>query len=135
MVLGLGDQAVWAVPILLSKTEKYDVERGGEFFNYLSFKWLIVERGEGTKVVPAMTKGEAKLVEMADVIGFEEQAGNNTTYTIHPEEILADNFKLMVLGKNAKSPEVLQKIRVALGIKTLRKNSRAVNASNGSWVP
>jgi hypothetical protein len=33
------------------------------------------------------------------VPGFAEQVGRNTTYIIHPEEILADNFVLLIDGR------------------------------------
>jgi hypothetical protein len=44
-----------------------------------------------------------------------EQIGRNTEYVIHPEEVLADNFALLVLKKaNVPSPEILQKMREVL---------------------
>src|ERR1044072_329889 len=33
-----------AVPVLLSRVETYDVQRGGEFFAYLQFQFLVVEK-------------------------------------------------------------------------------------------
>ena len=47
--------------------------------------------------------------------GFTEQVGRNTEYIIHPEEILADNFSLLLAqDKAVASPDVLQKIRAIL---------------------
>jgi hypothetical protein len=44
-----------------------------------------------------------------------EQVGRNTQYIIHPEEILADNFALLVLGESKiPTPEILQKMREVL---------------------
>jgi hypothetical protein len=44
--------------------------------------------------------------------------GRNTDYIIHPEEILAENFALLVLGAgNVPSPEVLTRMREALAKK------------------
>lgn len=41
--------------------------------------------------------------------------GRNTGYIIHPEEILADNFKLLATGaENVPSPQILEKMRVIL---------------------
>ncbi len=52
--------------------------------------------------------GKAKLVDAGEVTGFFEQVGQNTTYLIHPEEILADNFVLLVTGKrDVPSPGVV----------------------------
>lgn len=43
--------------------------------------------------------------------GFLEQVGENTNYLIHPDEILADNFVLLVTGKKGvPSPEVVEKL-------------------------
>jgi hypothetical protein len=52
--------------------------------------------------------------------GLFEQIGRNTQYLWHPEEILADNFAILVLGElSAKplsppSPEVLERLRPIL---------------------
>lgn len=46
------------------------------------------------------------------VSGFFEQVGRNTNYVIHPEEILADNFSLLILGeRRVPSPEILEKMQ------------------------
>jgi hypothetical protein len=96
---------VRCVPILFSKTEKYDPARGGEFFNYLEFKFL----------VPAISPAPAKVVGPEEVSGFFEQIGRNTDYIIHPEEILAENFAILVRGsRDVPSPEITNKIRHVL---------------------
>jgi hypothetical protein len=102
-----------AVPILLSSAETYDVKRGGEFFEYLQFQFLAVERSAGSQTFkPAYEGSSPKLVRMEHVSGFMEQVGRNTDYIIHPEEILADNFALLVLNEhNVVSPDILQKMR------------------------
>jgi hypothetical protein len=102
-----------AVPILLSSVETYDVKRGGEFFAYLQFQFLLVKKEDGSGNLKAVSEGlSPKLVGMERVSGFMEQVGKNTNYIIHPEEILADNFALLVLGESkVASPEILQKMR------------------------
>ncbi len=114
--LRVNGEAVWAVPILLSTTEKYDVARGGEFFNYLQFQLLLVERhGQSSQVKPLYDGPEPQRVDVEQVTGFFEQVGRNTRYIIHPEEILAENFALLVLGEGTvPSPEVLAKVRGAI---------------------
>ncbi|MBF0199603.1 MAG: hypothetical protein HQL32_17940 [Planctomycetes bacterium] len=106
----------WAIPILFSSSEKYDMDRGGEFFNYLQFQLLLVDRpNNGPTVKPMFEGGKAKLVGIQQVSGFYEQVGKNTGYIIHPEEILADNFALLVLGqRNLPSPKVIKKIQAIL---------------------
>lgn len=95
----------WAVPVLIA-TSPYDAERGGEFFDYLELKFVLLDDQK---------KLDAKSVELVDrrELGeFFEQVGQNTGYIIHPEEILADNFALLVLPQGElPSPEVLERMR------------------------
>lgn len=102
------------VPILFAKQEHYDVKRGGEFFNYLVFKFLVVEEHEG-QWKATYHDGKPILLDIEKVSGFFEQTGKNTDYIIHPEEILAENFKLLVNDKrDVPSPDILQKIENVL---------------------
>jgi hypothetical protein len=113
--LGVGGKQCSAVPVLFSTTETYNVGRGGEFFAYLDFQFLVIEEGSlpHTKVV--YENSAPKLAGPQAVSGFFEQIGRNTQYIIHPEEILADNFALLILGEqNVPSPEVLEKLRKVL---------------------
>ena len=106
-----------AIPVLFSKAETYDVARGGEFFEYLDFQFLVIEM-EPTPPRPKVVyeNSAPKLVGPRAVSGFLEQVGRNTQYLIHPDEILADNFAALILGEqNVQSPEVLQKMKTILG--------------------
>jgi hypothetical protein len=100
---------IWAVPILYAETKTYDPKRGGEFFNYLTFKLLAVQRNEDAL---AYDPQNLQLLTPDQVTGFYDQVGRNTEYIIHPEEILADNFVLLINGgKNAPTPELLAKLK------------------------
>jgi hypothetical protein len=100
--------SVAATPILFSRTESYDPVRGGEFFDYLQLGLLV-------RTEPGAALSTEKVVGLQQVTGFFEQVGQNTQYVIHPEEILADNFALLVLDMpNVKSPAVLISLRRAL---------------------
>ena len=116
-----GDEFL-AVPILLSSAKTYDMKRGGEFFDYLQFQFLVVEKSSDSQNFKAVAEGlSSSLVGMQLVSGFMEQVGRNTDYIIHPEEILADNFALLVLNEQkVASPEILQKMREVLLRKTAR---------------
>lgn len=119
MKLELGEERIVAVPVLLSNSAKYDESRGGEFFEYLQLAYLLVEPGRGNTAAEALRDDRGpRLVGLREVSGFFEQVGRNTDYIIHPEEILAENFALLVLGAgNAASPEVLTRMREALAKK------------------
>lgn len=56
-----------------------------------------------------------QLIEVNGMTGFFEQVGRNTDYLIHPEEILADNFAILVVGdERIVSPEVINRIKKVL---------------------
>lgn len=107
---------VLAIPILYANVPRYDVTKGGEFFRYLDFKFLLVRKESGSNP-PSITydKFHPELLSPEELAGFFEQVGENTKYIIHPEEILADNFKFLLLGTgNLPSPQVVQKLSAAL---------------------
>jgi hypothetical protein len=114
--LEIGGQQCLAVPILLSTTEVYNVQRGGEFFEYLNFQFLVMEKTSVPQRLKVVYENSApKLIGPQAVSGFFEQVGRNTQYIIHPEEILADNFALLILREqDVPSPEILQKMREIL---------------------
>ncbi len=111
-----GQQPFWAVPVLFSKSERYDPEQGGNFFKYLQFRLLLIEVvKDGPTGISPLSTFTPKLVEVEEVSGFFEQVGKNTKYIIHPEEILAANFALIVTGETSfPSPDVADKIRAVL---------------------
>jgi len=107
---------VSVIPILISNVARYDRQAGGTLFDYLQCRLLVVEPGGETgRVKPLLANGKPVLAEFTEVSGFYEQVGRNTEYVIHPEEILADNFELLVLGRDRiRSPEVLERMRRAM---------------------
>lgn len=107
--LKTGDRNIWAIPILFSQSPHYNLQKGGEFFEYLRVGLLVVERKETGSAT--YDPAHPKLLAFDQVSGFYEQVGRNTEYIVHPEEILADNFSLLVLQKkDVRSPDLLQKI-------------------------
>ena len=108
----VGGKEQWAIPILFSDAEKYNVTRGGEFFDYLQFQFLSVERDNDSSTVKPVYDGQKPaFVNPRQMSGFFEQVGQNTRYIIHPEEILADNFALLVLHqRNVPSPVILKRL-------------------------
>jgi hypothetical protein len=128
--LQVGGKEWWAIPILFSGPEKYDVKRGGEFFNYLQFQFLLVEWNDYSPTVKPIYNGEnPKLMGIQQVSGYFEQVGRNTGYIIHPEEILADNFSLLVLQeRNLPSPVVVKKLEGILKQKRIAEPSAPADA-------
>ncbi|HXI36632.1 MAG TPA: hypothetical protein VNH80_06935 [Burkholderiales bacterium] len=86
-----------------------DADPAAGFRTQVRAAWLLVERsGQACRALE-----EAQPRELD---GLAEQIGRNTRYLWHPEEILADNFALLALGKtaNVPSPEVLERLRPLL---------------------
>ncbi|WP_442481610.1 eCIS core domain-containing protein [Aeoliella sp. SH292] len=98
----------WVVPVLIA-TSPYSTERGGEFFNYLELKFLLLD--DQKKLDPH----NMELVDRRELGEFFKQVGKNTGYIIHPEEILADNFSLLVLPQGElPSPEIVERMKAVL---------------------
>ncbi len=108
--LSIGEERVYVVPLLLSRSETYDVQRGGTFFEYLQFRLLEVERTHGSWQV-AQPNGEPRLHSPETTPSYLETIGRNTHYIIHPEEVLADNFVLLVRGRtDVATPRILTEL-------------------------
>lgn len=105
----------WAVPVLLSNRSEYDMARGGAVFDYLKFRFLLVDLDEASAVTVRREDGEPVVVAPGAVSGYFEQVGRNTQYIIHPEEILADNFAYLVLGiEGMESPGIIEQLQRVL---------------------
>jgi hypothetical protein len=123
--LAHGGQRVHAVPVLYSTAATYDTRRGGEFFSYLEFRLMLVQpppddTGKASVKAavawqPTLVDGKSVLLDPKDVPSFHEQIGRNTSYIIHPEEVLADNFVLLMEGaQRVATPRVLDEMRKAM---------------------
>jgi hypothetical protein len=76
---------------------------------------LALERDHRTGTKKAsLANGEPRLYRVREVSGFFEQIGRNTRYIIHPEEIMADNFSLMLFGGTLSNPEIVEALRALL---------------------
>jgi hypothetical protein len=103
---------LFVAPILFSSQEKYNRAHSEAFFDYLQTAFLAVARDMGPGREPSpLNGGKPILYSEAELDGFYEQIGKNTDYTIHPEEILADNFTYLFFGiTELESPEVVRKM-------------------------
>ncbi|MBL8645473.1 MAG: hypothetical protein JNK21_16185 [Rhodospirillaceae bacterium] len=109
ITLSVAGKPARMMPLIYSSVEKYDVAKGGAFFQYLRFGFVEIADGPGGGLA------NDTVVPFQDTAGFLEQVGRNTQYIIHPEEILADNFSYLVLGKpDLPSPEIIAKMKAIL---------------------
>ena len=104
ITLRRGGQPLEVLPFVHFASHDADPRAG--FAGQVRTSWLPVERAQGR------CKARDERLALADLEGLAEQAGGNTGYVIHPEEILADNFALL-FREPAKiaSPRVLERMR------------------------
>jgi hypothetical protein len=115
--VGAGGARRPVTPVLLATSERYDVQKGGEFFDSMEFRLLVLDEAGGKFRPAALPDGKPWLLDPAEVPDYLEQIGANTRYIIHPEEILADNFVLLVNPKPATpapTPRILEQLRALL---------------------
>jgi len=107
-IIGLTNQSefVQTVPILLATGPDFNPNQGGVSpFDY--FRLLVVKRGS-PGWVPQLVDGHPRLLKPEATTGWFEQIGRNTRYTIHPDEILAENFVHLVNGNtNLPTPRII----------------------------
>jgi hypothetical protein len=96
-----------AVPLTLGKSTNYT---SGSLFDNLEIRLMRVEQaGDTWRAV--RRGGELQLYELGGVEGYFEQIGRNTNYIIHPEEILATNFSMVLRGvTDVPNPEIGERI-------------------------
>jgi hypothetical protein len=104
-------EKVPATPILYASTERYEPASKRSFFDYLTFRLLVLTR-EGDAFTPATKTGEPILLDPRNQESYMAQIGRNTNYIIHPDEILADNFAHLVLGRQSlATPRIVEEMR------------------------
>ena len=88
-----------AVPMLIADPGRYSKEKKG-FFRYLQFQLFELDERRGGMVLNELIAdpGGRSTVELGAHPEFMAQIGDNTGYIIHPEEIIAENFRLLVEG-------------------------------------
>jgi hypothetical protein len=110
-----GNSSVAATPVLFARTKRYDTKTGGEFFDSMVFKLLILARPDSGFQPALLPDGGADLRSPADIPDYLDQIGRNTKYIIHPDEILADNFVLMINQvSSVPTPRIPQSMRTLL---------------------
>jgi len=93
------DSSVQAVPIVISNETEL-VPSKSTFFPYLEFQLFPIQPlASGDYAVLAKADGTSPL-ELNTLADFFRQIRDNTNYIIHPDEILADNFVLLVMDDN-----------------------------------
>ena len=97
-------------PVLYAKEASFDPALPGTYLERMVFQLLAV-MGAGTQWIAGRAGDSLVLLDAGNVPEYFGAIGLNTRYIIHPEEILADNFVLLVRGeRNVRTPHILHEL-------------------------
>jgi hypothetical protein len=121
-------QRLPCLPVFYSKSTEYTE---GVLFDYLVSKLLILEETRNGFLAKCLPSGEPEMLDYnKDTTDFFEQVGHNTKYIIHPEEILADNFSMLVLSLNGPSPQIINRLHQAINMRHIKPTAPFSNSSS-----
>ncbi len=96
------------------------------FFILLKLQLVEVEKINDEFKYKRDESGQPVVYDQKQIPDYAKKVGENTSYLIHPEEILADNFAIMVLEKQpVKSQWVIDKMKSLL----VNKNKNVVGTN------
>lgn len=91
-----------AIPIIYANNDGYTPEKA-TFFSYLEFELFQVNpQKDGKWKVVTAPDGLTSTLSVAKLPDFFRQIKDNTSYIIHPDEVLADNFSFIMLDIDGK---------------------------------
>lgn len=103
-----GNKITEAIPVIYANEPGY-VSQKRLFFAYLEFSLFeIIPQADGRWYVRTQEDGLSSTLDLQKLPDFYRQIGDNTTYIIHPDEVLADNFALLMASK--KDPLALRRL-------------------------
>lgn len=104
------DGAEEEVVFILHSEEDWD---GGSFTDYMKQKLMVVEGGPTSKA-PKLVNDMPVLKNFEESSNLKNKIGRNTSYTLHPEEILAEHFVMLVQGQEVKEPSYIEAMKEVL---------------------
>ena len=114
ITLERGGSPLTFYPVLFAKEEPFDPALPGTYLDRMAFQLLAV-MGSGTKWTAGRAGDALVLLDAGNVPEYFTAIGLNTRYISHPEEILADNFVLLVRGeRKVRTPRILDELERVL---------------------
>lgn len=108
----ISNRTVWVTPVMVADLGRYTPR--SDLFDHVELQFLALSRGEGGRCV-ADTSSTLTQAELGAAV--ISRAGGNTNYVLHPEELVADNFAQMMMGRrDAPSPEIYSRLATLLNI-------------------
>ncbi|WP_164103505.1 eCIS core domain-containing protein [Candidatus Laterigemmans baculatus] len=112
--LKLADDSIVSVAPVLFANADYDPASRASMFAYLTFQLMQVQPDAEGQFQAVLESG-APVFHSPSEPDYRRQIGRNTGYIIHPEEVLADNFAMLVTGNtDVPDPWLLDALRKAL---------------------
>jgi hypothetical protein len=107
---GAGGNAV--IPHLYTAYPSFDPRVENGFSGHFGFGLLRVNADSGV-CMPVSSASGGEVYSAPHVVPeFYDAIGRNTGYIIHPEEVLADNFSFLLMGKgDLPNPEIVERLK------------------------
>lgn len=108
----IGDTETWATPLMVADVARYTMR--SDLFDHVAVQFTPLRRdAQGQCTVDASSTLTQDQLGAAVIA----RAGNNTSYVLHPEELVADNFAQMMMGRrDAPSPAIYDRLAALLNI-------------------
>ena len=117
MPVEIDDRDTYVMTYLHTTHDGFDpsIERGFDGHITGDLIEVIVSDGICKPVIKA--NGKASIYKHEEVPDFYDKVGRNTNFDIHPEEIIADNFAFLMMGKkDLIDPDIAEEIEEWLGV-------------------
>jgi len=100
------------MPLLVA--ERTELVAGETFFDVMALRLLEVTASPGAPTLPVLRDGEPVWHAPEDLPAYVARLGGNTGYILHPDEVLADNFAQLVIGRAVPNPALHRQIEAVL---------------------
>lgn len=112
------NKSIDVVPILYF-TKDYNFDEKNYFLeniikNITNYLTLLAVDIKDDVCSPIYKNGSPYLINISNAPSYIEQVGENTKYIFHPDEILAENFVLLIKNKNVQTPHIITKMSEVL---------------------
>ncbi|MCC7408041.1 MAG: hypothetical protein IT442_08215 [Phycisphaeraceae bacterium] len=106
-------RTVRVIPLLVSKDKVYDPRRVPDLSKAIDLRLAVLDERDPT-ILKLGAGDEPVFLDPRQVTGYPNQATANTTHNNHPQEVLADNFTLLVMQRKAPNQKLLDDIAAVL---------------------
>ena len=92
---------------------KYGFKPESAFGDYINIGLLVLTGGDAQKQ-PALANGKGIVYDLEEVNDLKWQTGSNTPYLLHPEEIAAEHFAMLICSEPVPERAFLDKMKISL---------------------